>query len=172
MKYWLMKTEPDVFSWADLEKMPSQTTKWEGVRNYQARNLMRDEFRVGDRVFFYHSRQDEPGIVGIAQVVREAYPDDTALDSNSPYCDLKSIRDGVSRWVMVDIKLVQPFAHLISLKELKSIPELKGMALLRPGQRLSVQPVAEKEWHFICSMAGICSIELPQAVHESFLISE
>ena len=154
MKYWLMKTEPDVFSWSDLEQMPSQTTKWEGVRNYQARNLMRDEFRMGDRVFFYHSRQESPGIVGIAQVVRQAYPDSTALDSSSPYCDQKSIRDGVSRWVMVDIKLFKAFTHTITLKALKSNPELEGMLLLRPGQRLSVQPVSEKEWQIICRMAG------------------
>lgn len=155
MNYWLVKTEPDMFSWTDLMEAKNQTASWDGVRNYQARNFMRDQFRLGDRVFFYHSRVEIPGIVGIAEVVKEGYPDHTALDPKSKYSDAKSIRDGASRWVMVDLKATKKFPNPISLNELKNVVALKDMLLVQPGQRLSVQPVSEKHWHLICEMGGL-----------------
>ena len=151
MKYWLMKSEPDVFSWQDLEKMPEQVGHWDGVRNYQARNYMRDEFRLGDQILFYHSSCAEPGIAGIAEVVREAYPDVTALDPKSEYFDEKSAKAEESRWVMVDVRPVRRFQKTVTLKELRDTPELSNMLLLRPGQRLSVQPVTSSEWNAITS---------------------
>lgn len=150
MHYWLIKTEPGVFSWADLLNSPNKTTSWEGVRNYQARNLMRDQMREGDRVFFYHSAIQQPVIVGIAEVVRAAYPDAFAWDSTSPYYDPKSSPEN-PRWVMVDIQAVQPLEPPITLAELKSIPALSGMQLLQKGCRLSVQPVTPQEWETILS---------------------
>jgi predicted RNA-binding protein with PUA-like domain len=155
MSFWLVKTEPDMFSWDDLVNSKGQTAPWDGVRNYQARNFMRDQFRLNDKVFFYHSRVENPGIVGIAEVVRESYPDHTALDPKSKYSDEKSIRDGVSRWVMVDLKAVQALPHPVSLSELKLTSELKDMLLVQPGQRLSVQPVSEVHWRIICKMGGL-----------------
>ena len=155
MKYWLVKTEPDMFSWTDLMEAKNQTASWDGVRNYQARNFMRDQFRLGDQVFFYHSRVDTPGIVGIAEVVKEGYPDHTALDPKSKYSDEKSIRDGVSRWVMVDLKATKTLPNPVSLTELKNVVALKDMLLVQPGQRLSVQPVSEQQWHLICEMGGL-----------------
>lgn len=142
MKYWLMKSEPDVFSWDHLMKMPNQTGHWDGVRNYQARNYMRDEFKVGDQVFFYHSSCDVPGIAGIAEVVREGYPDPTALDPKSEYYDEKSARTGISRWVMVDVKAVKKSKTFLSLETIRKDERLQELLLLRPGQRLSIQPVA------------------------------
>lgn len=147
MKYWLMKTEPDVFSWSDLER--KQRASWDGVRNYQARNFMRDEFRLGDRVLFYHSSCPNPGIVGVAEVVREAYPDPTALDPKSEYFDPASARDGTSRWVMVDISPVKRFRNLASLAEIRDTKSLGSMLLLQKGQRLSIQPVTSKEFKTI-----------------------
>ena len=155
MNYWLVKTEPDMFSWTDLMEAKNQTASWDGVRNYQARNFMRDQFRLGDRVFFYHSRVEIPGIVGIAEVVKEGYPDHTALDPKSKYSDEKSIRDGVSRWVMVDLKAMKAFPNPVSLNELKNVVALKDMLLVQPGQRLSVQPVSEHHWRLICEMGGL-----------------
>jgi len=155
MNYWLVKTEPDMFSWSDLMGAKNQTASWDGVRNYQARNFMRDQFRLGDQVFFYHSRVENPGIVGIAEVVKEGYPDHTALDPKSKYADGKSIRDGVSRWAMVDLKATKALPIPVSLNELKKAIELKDMLLVQPGQRLSVQPVAEAHWRLICKMAGL-----------------
>lgn len=154
MKYWLMKTEPDVFGWHDLEKAPRQTSSWDGVRNYQARNFMRDEFKKGDQVFFYHSSCDVPGIVGLAEVVKEGYPDHTALDPKSEYFDEKSAKTGESRWVMVDVKAKKKFSRPATLEELKTIGELKDLLLLRPGQRLSVQPVGEAEAKYILKRWG------------------
>ncbi len=155
MNYWLVKTEPDMFSWTDLMEAKNQTASWDGVRNYQARNFMRDQFRLGDRVFFYHSRVETPGIVGIAEVVKEGYPDHTALDPKSKYSDEKSIRDGASRWVMVDLKAMKAFPNPVTLNELKNVVALKDMLLVQPGQRLSVQPVSEHHWHLICEMGGL-----------------
>ena len=147
--YWLMKTEPDVFSFDDLVRQKNHTDHWDGIRNYQARNFMRDQFKKGQKVFIYHSNTKEPGIVGIAEVVREAYPDHTALDPKEKYFDPKSADKGESRWVMVDIKATHRFKNLVSLSELRECDEVVDMALLRPGQRLSIQPVTSDEWAFI-----------------------
>lgn len=153
MAFWLMKTEPDVFSFDDLTKAPQATTGWEGVRNYQARNLMRDQFKVGDKVFVYHSNAGAlTGIVGIAKVVRSAYPDPTALNPKSRYYDPKSTAAGESRWVMVDIKAEERFSEVITLAQLRELNSLAEMALLQPGQRLSVQPVTPAAWKIICGL--------------------
>lgn len=147
-----MKTEPETFSFADLLSRPHQTEPWNGVRNYQARNFMRDQFRLGDEVFIYHSSTAEPAIMGIATVVREAYPDPTALDPKSPYCDPKSLQTGESRWVMVDVRAKARFLEPVTLKSLRLEKELADMALLRPGQRLSIQPVTEAEWDHVVAL--------------------
>ena len=153
MKYWLLKSEPDVFSLEDLKNCPNQTEPWDGIRNYQARNLMRDEMQVGDRAFFYHSRQAEPAIVGTVRVVREAYPDHTSWDPSSKYFDEKSSPEN-PRWLMVDVQFESGFSRPVPLKELRSIPELKEMFLLRKGMRLSVQPVTEAEFQLILAIAN------------------
>lgn len=154
-KYWLMKTEPETFSWQDLLKRPGRRESWDGVRNYQARNFMRDEFAEGQEVFIYHSSTGEPAIVGVARVARAAYPDPTALMPESPYFDPKSAEDGKSRWVMVDVEAVSSFAEPITLKALRDHPKLGSMALLQRGQRLSIQPVKPEEWKIICNMAKL-----------------
>jgi predicted RNA-binding protein with PUA-like domain len=148
-----MKSEPDVFGVDDLAAAPRRTTCWDGVRNYQARNFMRDEMKLGDRVFFYHSNCAEPGIAGIARVVKEAYPDHTALDPNDPHYDPDSDPDH-PRWFMVDIRLERKLKRSISLDELKRYADgaLRGFALLKRGNRLSVLPVSEKQWNFILSL--------------------
>ncbi len=151
-QYWLMKTEPDVFSFDDLVARPKQTEPWDGIRNYQARNMMRDDFCCGDEVLIYHSNAKPPGIVGIAEVVREAYPDHTALDESSKYFDPKSAEKGVSRWVMVDVKAKARLRNFLSLNELREVSGLEDMALLRKGQRLSIQPVTAKEWQVIVKL--------------------
>ncbi len=133
-----MKSEPGVYSIADLER--DGRTTWEGVRNYQARNFMRDAMHVDDLVLFYHSNATPPGVAGVARVVREAYPDPTQHDAKSHYYDPKSTRDA-PRWVMVDVGFVEQFGRVVSLDELKGDPALEGMAVTRKGQRLSVQPV-------------------------------
>ena len=153
--HWLMKTEPDTFGFDDLLKKPQQTEHWEGVRNYTARNFMRDQFKLGQKVFIYHSRVEEPAIVGVAEVVREAYPDPTALDPKSKYFDEKSKKIGESRWCMVDVKAVGRFQKPITLKDLKADAKLKGMAVVMPGQRLSIQPVSEAEWAHIVSLSPL-----------------
>ncbi|MEX0730509.1 MAG: EVE domain-containing protein [Aquisalimonadaceae bacterium] len=151
MQYWLMKSEPDVFGIDHLASRPNQTEHWDGVRNYQARNMMRDDMRIGDQVFFYHSNTDVPGIVGIAEVVREGYPDHTAFDPEDPHYDPKS-DPAQPRWYMVDIRLVRKLKRTISLPELKQRPELEDMALVRKGNRLSVMPVSEQNWTDILSL--------------------
>ncbi len=151
--YWLMKTEPDVFSYDDLELRPGQTEHWDGVRNYQARNFMRDQFRIGDQVLFYHSRTNSPGIVGIAEVVKEAYPDPSALDPNSSYFDPKSATLGQSRWVMVDVRAKKRFARAVTLEDMRREPRLAQMLVLQKGQRLSIQPVSEAEWDVISRLS-------------------
>ena len=153
MKYWLMKSEPDVFSLEDLKNCPHQTEPWDGIRNYQARNLMRDEMKMGDQAFFYHSRQAEPAIVGTVRVVREAYPDHTSWDPSSKYFDEKSSPEN-PRWLMVDVQFENEFSRPVTLKEMRSIPELKEMFLLRKGMRLSVQPVTEEEFQLILAIAN------------------
>ncbi len=152
MKYWLVKSEPDCFSIDDLVKAKRQTTFWDGVRNYQARNFMRDEMRVGDRVLFYHSSCAEPAVMGICEVVREAYPDHTAFDPASDHYDPKS-KQAEPTWMMVDIKLVQPFPQPLTLEKLRGVPALKEMELLRRGSRLSVQPVTKAQFDTILKLA-------------------
>lgn len=154
MRYWLVKSEPDVFSFADLQAAPKKTTHWDGVRNYQARNTLRDAMKQGDRCFYYHSNAEPSGIAGICEVVREGYPDHTAFDKKDPHYDPKSKPDAPT-WYMVDVKAVRPFPRLISLGELREVTALKGMVLLQKGSRLSVQPVTKKEWETICAMAGV-----------------
>ena len=151
MHYWLMKSEPAVFSIDDLAAMPGQTEHWDGIRNYQARNMMRDQMRCGDQVFFYHSNTKVPGIVGIARVVRESYPDFTAFDPRSQYFDPAS-DPNKPRWFMVDIQFVRKFKRVITLAELKGYPELTTLPLLRRGNRLSIMPVTEDQWRFILTL--------------------
>jgi len=149
VNYWLMKSEPDAFSLDDLEAVDSEP--WDGVRNYQARNMMRDRMQVGDRVFFYHSNCKVPGIVGLAEVVREGYPDHTAFDPEANYFDPKSDPDK-PRWYMVDLKFKRRLKRTISLQELKEHPQLADMPLVRKGSRLSVMPVTEADWNFILGL--------------------
>lgn len=147
MRYWLMKSEPDEFSIDDLVRAPKQSTPWFGVRNYQARNFMRDEMRIGDPVFFYHSSCPEPGIAGLAEVASAPYPDATQFDKKSDYYDAKSTREA-PRWMNVDVKLVRK-TRLVSLAELREHPELAAMRLLARGNRLSITPIEPPEWRFI-----------------------
>ncbi len=151
MAYWLMKSEPSVFGIDDLKAKPQRTSFWDGVRNYQARNFMRDGMKKGDKVFFYHSSCPEPGIVGIATVAREAYPDATAFDPKSPYYDPKS-DPKKPIWIGVDVKFVRQFKRVISLEELKQEPRLDGFTLLRRGNRLSVMPVSESHWDVVLGL--------------------
>jgi predicted RNA-binding protein with PUA-like domain len=150
MKYWLMKTEPDVFSFEDLVKSPNSTTFWEGVRNYQARNLMRDDFKVGHKVVVYHSNLPDPIIPGIAEVVKAGYPDDSALDPKSDYFDPKA--KGISPWIRVDIQATHRLTEPVSRSRLKSEPALSGMMVLKKGARLSVQPLSEAEFKVLCTL--------------------
>ena len=153
MRYWLMKTEPSSFSVEDLAAAPRRTTGWDGVRNYQARNMLRDEMRRGDEAFLYYSSTEVPGIVAIMQIVREGYPDPTAFDRKHHHYDPGSDPQK-PRWYMVDVQLKRRLARTISLEELRAHAgkELKGMVLLRPGNRLSVSPVEEKHWKYILSL--------------------
>jgi len=146
-----MKSEPGEFGIDDLESRPGQIEAWDGVRNYQARNMMRDDMKTGDLVFFYHSNCETPGIVGIARIVREAYPDPTAYDPNNKHFDPSSKPDD-PRWFMVDVQFVRKLKRTIALSELKNKPELEGLALIRRGNRLSVMPVEEKMWNFILTL--------------------
>ena len=151
-RYWLVKSEPDCFSIQDLAAAPRQTTCWSGVRNFQARNFMRDQMQLGDRVLYYHSSAEPPAVAGIAEVVREAYPDHTAWDEHDDHYDPKASPDNPI-WQMVDIRLDSIFAEPLALAELREIPELKQMELLRRGSRLSVQPVAKSEFEAILKLA-------------------
>lgn len=152
MKYWLVKSEPDVFSVDDLAACPDQTRWWKHVRNYQARNFMRDEMRPGDRVFFYHSNTDIPAIVGIAEIASEAYPDPDAFNPEAKYFDPKSDPDN-PRWFLVDIRLVTKLDQPIALKTIKAHTETLGdLALTRKGNRLSVMPVSNEQWDYIMSL--------------------
>lgn len=151
--YWLMKSEPSAFSIDDLIQAPKQTTCWDGVRNYQARNFMRS-MEVGDQVFYYHSNAEPPAIVGIAEVVKTAYPDPTQFDKKDSHYDRES-RPDQPRWDMVDIKYVRKLARPLTLEELRKDNALKGMVLLQKGSRLSVQPVTSVEWRHILSLGKI-----------------
>ncbi len=137
---WLVKSEPGSFSFADLLAAPARTTPWDGVRNYQARNFMRDEMRVGDAVLFYHSGATPPGVVGLAEVASEPYPDPTQFDEGSRYFDPKS-RPDEPRWQLVDLRAVRELASMVTLEEIKSHPELRTMEVARRGSRLSITPV-------------------------------
>lgn len=148
MSHWLLKSEPATFGIEHLAQLPDARDHWDGVRNYQARNMLRDEMKPGDLAFFYHSNCKEPGIVGIVEVVREGYPDYTAWDPNSPYFDPKSSQEA-PRWFMVDVQLKRRLNRNITLNELKAMPELSDMALVRKGNRLSVMPVSAAEWKAI-----------------------
>ncbi len=153
MAYWLMKSEPHVFGIEHLKACSGKTEPWDGVRNYQARNMMRDEMKKGDLVFFYHSNCPEPGIVGIMKVVREGYPDHTAFDPDQKYYDPKSDPDN-PRWYMVDVKHVRDLKRTIPLAELKRYAdgELADCPLVRKGNRLSVMPITEAQWNFILGL--------------------
>ena len=151
MRYWLMKSEPDEFSIDDLAAAPDRTVAWFGVRNYQARNFMRDQMRVRDRAFFYHSSCPEPGVAGVAEVTAQAYPDATQFDRKSPYFDPKAMRDA-PRWFNVDVTFVEKL-RLVSLAELRSHPELERMRILQRGNRLSITPVDPAEWAFVLKIA-------------------
>ncbi|MFA3783742.1 EVE domain-containing protein [Melioribacteraceae bacterium 4301-Me] len=154
MKYWLVKSEPDVFSIDDLAKARNQTTYWDGVRNYQARNFIRDEMKVGDKVIFYHSNCEPPAAVGICEVVKEAYPDFTAFDPDNKHYDPKSNKNNPT-WFMVDIKLVQKFKRPVTLPEIKQNPKLQKMKLVQRGNRLSVMPITKTEFEEILKMADL-----------------
>lgn len=147
-QYWLVKTEPESFSIQDLAAAPGRTTCWDGVRNYQARNFMRDQMKLGDRVLVYHSNADPPCVVGTATVARESYPDSSAWEKKSPYYDAASTPDD-PRWLMVDLRLEEIFPQPIPLDDLRNMPKLTGMELLRKGSRLSVQPVRKAEFDAI-----------------------
>ena len=152
MKYWLLKTEPTTFSWDDLWKSPKRTTRWDGVRNFQARNYLRDDMQVGDLAFFYHSSADPTAIVGIAEVVRAGYPDESAFNPADDHHDPKSRREA-PLWYSVDIRAKQPATKPITLAELRQQKGLSHMVLLQKGSRLSVQPVSEAEWKLIYRLA-------------------
>jgi predicted RNA-binding protein with PUA-like domain len=152
MNYWLIKSEPDAFSIDDLENAPGQQDHWDGIRNYQARNYIRDGMQVGDLAFFYHSSCPQPGIVGLCEIVSEAYPDHTAFDAGSKYFDPNSDPDN-PRWLMVDVKFRRKTRRLISLKEIKQHADrLEGLPLIRRGNRLSIMPVEKAHWDLILSL--------------------
>jgi len=148
MAYWLFKSEPETFSIDDLKACPQSTDAWNGVRNYQARNMLRDQIKVGDEGFFYHSNCKIPGIVGTVKIVHAGYPDPTQFDPESEYYDPKSTPE-TPRWFVVDVKFNQKFSSIISLQQLKMLPALSKMPLLRTGNRLSITPVTKEEWNII-----------------------
>ena len=153
MRYWLMKTEPTTFGVEQLAAAPRRTTTWDGVRNYQARNMLRDEMRRGDQAFLYYSSCEVPGIVAVMEIVRQGYPDATAFDRRDPHFDPES-DPAAPRWFVVDVRLKRRLAHIITLEELRkhASRELAGLVLLRPGNRLSVTPVESAHWKFILSL--------------------
>jgi predicted RNA-binding protein with PUA-like domain len=150
--YWLLKSDADSFPFDDLWNLPTRTTHWDGVRNFQARNYMRDEMKKGDLAFFYHSGGDDPGIVGIVEIVREGYPDHTALDAKDPHFDPRS-KSGESYWSMVDIQAIERLPRHVSLSEMRTRSELEAMPLLQRGNRLSVQKVGSAEWNAVLALA-------------------
>ena len=152
-KYWLVKTEPGCFSIDDLAKSKNQTTYWDGVRNYRARNIMRDEMKLGDKVIFYHSNAEPPAAAGICKIVKEGYPDFTAFDPEDEHYDPKSEKD-TPTWFMVDIKLEKKFKREVSLAEIKANKKLQKMTLIQPGNRLSVMPVQKEEFEEIVKMGS------------------
>ena len=153
-RFWLMKSEPDCFSFDDLKRSPSGISPWDGVRNYQARNLLRDEIRPDDGVLFYHSNVAEPAVVGVARVVRAGYPDHTAQDPRSDHFDPRASADNPI-WYMVDVQYVAPLRAPLTRHDLRRHPDLAGMGVLRKGNRLSVQPVTPLEWRTILALGGV-----------------
>lgn len=143
MQYWLFKSEPDAFSIDDLARRPKQTESWDGVRNYQARNFMRDEMKLGDKIFFYHSSCKEPAIVGLAEVVKESHPDKTQFDEKSKYFDPKATIDN-PRWFLVDVKFIEKFSKALTLKEMKEDSRYDEMPLVKKGSRLSIMPIPKQ----------------------------
>ena len=156
MNYWLMKSEPDVFSFEDLKARPKQTEPWDGVRNYQARNYMRDAMKVGDLILFYHSNTKPPGVAGIAEVASAPYPDPTAFDKQSKYYDSKSDRHS-PRWILVDVKYKADLKQFVSLEFMKSDPKLSEMRALQKGNRLSITPVTQAEFLAIQNAGNVKS---------------
>jgi predicted RNA-binding protein with PUA-like domain len=152
MRYWLMKSEPSECSIDDLARAPCQTVPWIGVRNHQARNFMRDDMRVGDRALFYHSSCPQPGIAGLVEVSRTAYPDESQFDPSSPYFDARATRE-TPRWVNVDVKLLRK-TRLIGLPEMRQTSVVSDMQTLRRGNRLSITPVSADEWAAVLDLAG------------------
>ena len=152
-RYWLFKSEPTAYSFADLRQEADQTAEWDGVRNFQARNFLRDEIKVGDGVLFYHSSTNPQVVVGTADVVRVGYPDHTSWDSKSNHHDPKST-PGKPLWYMVDIKADRELERPVTLQEIKQNPRLRNMVLVRPGSRLSIQPVEKSEWDEILAMGS------------------
>ena len=150
-RYWLFKSEPTAYSFADLQAEEDQTAEWDGVRNYQVRNFMRDDMKVGDGVLFYHSSAKPLAVVGTARIVREAYADSTALDPAEKHYDAKSSPDNPI-WLMVDIKAEQEFKRPVTLDEIKQNPRLQNMLVIRRGMRLSIQPVTQEEWDEVVGM--------------------
>lgn len=146
MVFWLFKTEPDAFSIDDLAARPQQTEPWDGVRNYQARNFLRDKVQLGDKVFIYHSSCKQVGIAGVAEVVKAGYPDTEQFNPESKYYDPKASADA-PRWYRVDVKFVEKFNTVLPLKIIKSLPEVTEVGLVKKGHRLSIMPVEENEWH-------------------------
>jgi len=153
-RHWLFKSEPSAFGIEHLAKAPGQTAPWDGVRNYQARNFLRDDVRVGDRVFFYHSREEPLGIFGTMEVVRRGYPDHTAFDPNSKYFDPTS-QPETPRWYMVNVKLIRRFSEPLTREQLAANRATAGMLVLKRGMRLSIQPVTEAEWRAVHQLAGL-----------------
>lgn len=153
MKFWLMKTEPNTFSIADLQERENQVEPWDGVRNYQARNMMRDQMQVGDLAFFYHSNCKVPAIMGVVEICSASYPDFTQYDPDSKYFDPKSNPDK-PRWFLVDVKFKEEFAEPISLACLRSHEFLQDMVLLQKGSRLSITPVAAEHWNYVLQLAN------------------
>ncbi|MDO6692984.1 EVE domain-containing protein [Aliiglaciecola sp. 3_MG-2023] len=148
MNYWLFKSEPDAFSIDDLANKPNQTEHWDGIRNYQARNFLRDKVQLGDQVFIYHSSCKNVGIAGLAEVVKESYPDHTQFDPESKYYDPKSDPEN-PRWYMVDVKFVKKFKHVLSLKSIKAMPQIQQIGLVKKGHRLSIMPVDPEEFAYL-----------------------
>ena len=152
--YWLMKSEPDVFSFDDLWRAKKRTTPWDGVRNYQARNMMRDGMKIGDGVLYYHSNCKPPGVAGLAEVASAAYPDPTQFDPEDPHFDPKS-REEDPRWLLVDVRAVERLKVHVSLDMLRGEPRLSEMVVLRRGNRLSITPVTAKEWKVVRALGGL-----------------
>ncbi|MER2492524.1 EVE domain-containing protein [Catenovulum sediminis] len=153
MAYWLFKTEPDTFGIEDLKNRPAQTEPWDGVRNYQARNFLRDQVKLGDHVFIYHSSCKLVGIAGIAEVVKEAYPDPSQFNPESKYYDVKATAEK-PRWFCVDVKFKQQFKQVLPLKSIKQMPEIQHLGLVKKGHRLSIMPVDKDEWSILYQQAA------------------